>query len=141
MPGAVTIKLTTNKFPALAARLPQVVGDICETSAKAIEADAKTSMAQPKHGRIYDVGGVAPHQASAPGESPAIDTGLLANIQTEADGRPTRWVTYTTAEYAAALEFGSPTLGIAPRPFFTPAAERERPHFIRALRDLESGLA
>lgn len=139
MPGAVTIKLTTNKFPALAARLPQAVGDICEASAKAIGLDATISMAQPKHGRIYTTPEGKAHQASAPGESPAIDTGLLAAIQTEADG-PTRWVTYTTAEYGAALEYGSPTLGILPRPFFTPAAERERPHFIRALENLEGRL-
>lgn len=139
MKGA-TVKLTTNKFPALAARLPQAVSDICEKSAKAIGADAIASMGEPKHGRIYTTPEGKEHQASAPGESPAIDIGLLADIQTEQDGR-TRWVTYTTAEYGAALEFGSTTQGIAPRPFFTPAADRERPHFIAALKNLEGRLA
>lgn len=136
---AITIKLTTNKFPNLAKRLPQVVNEICETSAKAIEADVKVGMAGPHTGRVYSVGGVD-HQASAPGEMPAIDTGALASsIQTEADG-PNVWVVYTGMDYAQSLEFGSVTQGILPRPYFVPATERERPNFIRALQDVEDRL-
>lgn len=138
MAGAVKIKLTSNKFPAITRALPRVVSNICETSAKAIGADAMASMAEPKSGRLYDVGGVAEHQASAPGEAPAIDTGFLAQIQTEPDG--SAWVTYTTAEQASALEFGSTTQKILPRPFFIPATERERPNFLAALQDLEDRL-
>ena len=138
MPATVTIKLTSNKFAAIARALPREVSEICEESAKAIAADAMASMGEPKTGRIYQIGNVD-HQASAPGESPAIDTGLLASIQTEQDGQTT-WVTYTTAEYAAHLEYGAPAAGIAPRPFFTPATEPERPRFIRALENLERRL-
>ena len=114
------------------------VNHICETSARAIGADAMAAMGEPKTGRIYDVGGVAEHQASAPGEAPAIDTGLLAAIHTEPDGAA--WVTYTTAEYGAALEYGSVGQNILPRPFFIPATERERPKFLGALQDLEDRL-
>lgn len=135
----IAIKLTSNKFGDLARRLPQVVNEICETSAKAIEVDAKASMGEPKSGRIYSIGGVD-HQASAPGESPAIETGnLLSGIQTEADGA-TRWVVYTTASYSVELEYGAPARNLMPRPFFVPAAERERPKFLGALQDLEDRL-
>lgn len=135
----ITIRVTANKFAELARQLPGAVNAICETSARAIAVDAMASMGEPKTGRIYTTPEGKEHQASAPGESPAIDTGLLATIQTEADG-PNAWATYTTAEYAAALEYGAPTQGILPRPFFTPAAERERPRFLRALGQLEDSL-
>ena len=39
-----------------------------------MQQEAVTMMGEPKHGRLYD-----DHQASAPGEAPAIDTGALAN--------------------------------------------------------------
>lgn len=139
MPRTV-VTLTNNRLPELARRLPRAVAEIVETSAKAIETDVKVGMAAAKSGRVYDVGGVAPHQASAPGEMPAVDTGALINsIQTEMEG-PTMAVVYTNQEYAIHLEYGAPAAGIAPRPFFIPAAERERPHFQRAMADLEQRL-
>lgn len=135
MPGTVVVRLTTNRFGEIARRLPSVVSRICEDSAKAIETDVKAGMAESKAGRVYEG-----HQASAPGEMPAVDTGALVNsIQTEQDGA-TKWVVYTNMEYAPHLEYGAPAAGIAPRPFFTPAAERERENFIRALGDLEDRL-
>lgn len=139
MPGTVVVRLTSNRFADLARRLPEEVARICESAARAIETDAKTSMAEAKSGRVYTIGGVD-HTASAPGEAPAVETGNLMNsIQTEQDGA-TRWVVYTNAEYAQHLEYGAPAAGIAPRPFFTPAAERERSRFISALEDLEGQL-
>ena len=135
----ITIRVTANKFAELASQWPGAVNVSCETSVSAIGVDAMASMGETKTGRIYTTPEGKEHQASAPGESPAIDTGLLATIQTEADG-PNALATYTTAEYAAALEYGAPTQGILPRPFFTPAAERERPHFLRSLGQLSDSL-
>lgn len=65
----------------------------------------------PKTGRIYKR-----HQASAPGESPASDTGRLAQSITTSYDVPniTGYVNVAT-EYAEALEFGTPR--IAPRPY------------------------
>lgn len=69
----------------------------------------------PKTGRIYKRRGVE-HQASAPGEAPASDTGRLVNSRTidlfPEDLRAR--LTFRT-DYAAALEFG--TEKMAPRPF------------------------
>jgi hypothetical protein len=74
-----------------------------------------------------------PHQASAPGEAPASDTGLLANsIQTEMRGDLSADVV-VGAEYGAALEFGSLDGRIAPRPFLAPAVEAEREEFERGI--------
>ena len=69
------------------------------------------------------------HRASAPGESPAVDTGgLVGSIQTRRVGRFAREA-YTNAEQAAALENGSPARHLAPRPFMKPASEAESPAF------------
>jgi HK97 gp10 family phage protein len=73
------------------------------------------------------------HRASAAGEAPATDTGRLAgSIVAEVDGK-TAEVSAGT-EYAAWLEFG--TQAIEPRPFLTPAVEKERPAWERRLNNL-----
>lgn len=73
----------------------------------------------PKTGRIYRRRGVE-HQASAPGEPPASDTGRLVNSITtnyEPD-KLTGRIQFGT-EYAPFLEFG--TQKMEPRPFARPA--------------------
>ena len=73
------------------------------------------------------------HKASAPGEAPATDTGLLANsIQADIEGRQA--TVFTDLEYAAWLEFG--TQKIEPRPFMFPAMEKERPAWERRLNGI-----
>lgn len=80
-----------------------------------LESKIKIDMAAPKSGRVY-----GKHTASAPGESPAIDTSDLANsVMTEADGEDV--LVGTNNEYAEPLEFG--TVRMAARPFMGPAAE------------------
>jgi hypothetical protein len=71
----------------------------------------------------------ATHQASAPGEAPAADTGALSRpsaIVTKRKGDLTIELESTIA-YAAYLEFG--TQMIAPRPSWVPAVEKARPKF------------
>lgn len=75
-----------------------------------------------KTGRFYRVSKTGKlHQASAPGEAPAVETGNLSN--TVAQGvsfpSPTEGLISINAEYAALLEFG--TLRMAARPYVTPA--------------------
>jgi hypothetical protein len=73
----------------------------------------------PKTGRIYRRRGVE-HQASAPGEAPAADTGTLAgSIITEFDRSELLGTVAATAVYAQALELGTPR--IRPRPYMRPA--------------------
>lgn len=83
----------------------------------------------PKTGRIYIRRGVA-HQASAPGQSPATDTGaLIASGSTRYDFAGTSlagWANWS-AFYAPYLEFG--TIKMAPRPFARPALDFVAPQF------------
>ncbi|MGE4043317.1 MAG: HK97-gp10 family putative phage morphogenesis protein [Acetobacteraceae bacterium] len=98
---------------------------------KVEEKAKKAIMNGPKTGRVYRKGkkGRILHQASAPGEAPANDTGRLVNsIHTEAKGDGSV-VTVSAGsgvvDYAAALEFG--TSKMAARPFFNPALEQAKP--------------
>lgn len=91
----------------------------------------------PKTGRVYTRGKgqnlSREHQASAPGEAPATDTGALVNSILF------RQRTKLTAEvesrlpYATYLEFG--TRFIAARPSWVPATEAARPEFTRRVAD------
>lgn len=72
-----------------------------------------------KTGRIYTRNTVK-HQASAPGESFASDTGNAINhIQTRFEDDHLTGIINSGAEYAAALEFG--TEKMEPRPVMRPA--------------------
>ncbi len=98
-----------------------------------IEAAAKQEIqAGSKTGRVYLRGKIA-HQASAPGEAPATDTGHLVNAVTpyKRIDRFTGEVQWHS-EYAAGLEFG--TRRIAPRPFIRPAAAKVKPSFVKAVK-------
>lgn len=71
------------------------------------------------------------HQASAPGEAPASDTGALArSINYKREGAMSASVGSDLA-YAAMLEFG--TKNIEPRPAWIPALEDARPKYLRRL--------
>lgn len=73
------------------------------------------------------------HRASAPGESPAIDTGALVNSIQSRQLAPMRWAVAAGTEYAAYLEYG--TSRMAPRPYMRPALEAARQPFIEATRE------
>lgn len=78
----------------------------------------------PHTGRIYRRRGVE-HQASAPGEPPAVDTGrLIGSVTTDYDAVEIAGTVTFHAAYAAALEMGTPKM--AARPFARPALEAKR---------------
>lgn len=79
----------------------------------------------PATGRIYERRSVT-HQASAPGEPPAADTGTLAReIQVSYDLPRLTGIINAGAGYSAALEWG--TNRIAARPFMRPALANKAP--------------
>ena len=94
------------------------------------EGYAKDLMSGSRSGRMYGT-----HQASAPGEAPAVDTGNLKNsIRAMPDGDGTRvWRVSVGAEYGAGLEFG--TAKIAARPFMRPSAEETRKKIIEVFKE------
>ncbi len=107
-----------NHFDRIARGLEDVAHDIVVAACSNIAERSVSSMAGSKSGRMY-----GQHQASAPGEAPAIDTGQLADsIQTDVSG--TSGMVYTNSEHGPYMELGTHDIG--PRPFFAPAAEAER---------------
>jgi hypothetical protein len=80
----------------------------------------------PASGRVYVRGNVT-HQASAPGEAPATDTGRLASsTEYRLTGAASAEV-QTSAEYGPFLEWG--TQRIAPRPLWRPTVIAAGPKF------------
>lgn len=76
----------------------------------------------PKTGRIYKLGRRV-HQASAPGEPPANDTGrLVSSLRAEISTEALTASLIAGTQYAIYLEFG--TRRMEPRPFLRPAAEK-----------------
>ncbi len=145
----MTVNWDTDKIAA-AVRSAALEGVIDGTEAVKAAAIAKI-LGGTKSGIVYRRRGVF-HQASAPGESPASDTGKLAQ-----SGR-TRFDTvniigeaiFSTA-YAAALEFGTAHtvqapfgnqnaknafIVIKPRPYARVSLEEERPKIIKNIEKL-----
>lgn len=115
----ITLSISDNRFPALAARFPAATSQIVRKTASDIEGMAKVDV-------------------------PVGETGnLRASIQAVPEDDQS-WVVYTNMVYAARIEFGfvgADSLGRvynqAPQPYLTPAVESARPGFIEALSHLE----
>ena len=161
MKATVTVKV--NDLGRIAAALPRELTQIVRETLNEIESDIAVAMGEPKSGREYRRG-ERWHQASAPGEAPAMDMGALAgSIQQRLEDRGEQGaagLVYTNVEYAPYLEYGTGStgaayplperpadvdyttsvVGMAPRPYMTPAAERARTAFYEKLGALEKRL-
>jgi hypothetical protein len=104
-------------------------------AAQAVAEEARLSItSRPKSGRVYKRGS-GTHQASAPGEPPANDTGALAkSISARSVGREGAEVV-ADGELAHTMEFGTAGGKVAPRPFMVPAAVASRDAVKAAVRD------
>jgi HK97 gp10 family phage protein len=136
----MSVTLTGNKqllanLRKFGAAADKYVADVVNGTAQNIRTTAIRSIQRgSKSGVVYQK--YAPnrtHQASAPGQAPASDTGRLANSIT-ADIEGKRATVTAGTEYAAPLEFG--TRDIEPRPFMVPAMEQERPKFNARLQKI-----
>lgn len=87
------------------------------------------SFSLPKTGKMY-----GRHQASAPGEPPAIDTGTLQGSGGFRKIGPLKYEVYFSVKYARDLELG--TRNIAPRPFVAPAFEAHKRPFEQAMQQI-----
>lgn len=121
----ITVK---DKTPELFSKLDKAISRFVGRAAEYIEGEVRDSMAQGKSGRHY-----GDHIASAPGESPAIDSQNLTNsIQVIIENNGLMARVGTVVEYAPWLEDG--TSRMAARPVW----EVER---IESLPTLEKMLA
>ena len=157
MPNETEIVLEYTHFGEIGASMAREIDVVCENTALDIQARAQMAiMNPPKSGRIYELGeqqisfktakgkevsftarkGKASrlHQASAPNEAPATDTGNLVNSAYTKKMGDADYETGFTAEYAAHLEFGAPKAAIAPRPFLRPAVEAVKERFLSAIK-------
>jgi len=105
----------------------RAIGAAVQASALEITTDIKKRVQRgPATGRTYTRGAVS-HQASAPGEAPATDSGGLASSINYSKKAPMTAEIESRLPYATYLEFG--TSRIAPRPSWVPAVEKYSPKF------------
>lgn len=102
-------------------QMGQEAGAFIRKVAFGLVTEMRLSFSKPKSGRLYRRGRTTVHQASAPGEPPAVDTGFLTNSIQVATPGPLTAEIQIPAEYAAYLELG--TRRIAPRPYVQPAID------------------
>jgi HK97 gp10 family phage protein len=128
----VTITLSGGK--ELQAALQNMQGQLASEVSKAVTGTAlelrgdviKRINRGPASGRVYQkYNPRRTHQASAPGQAPASDTGRLANSIFFDTRGPLTAVVGSNVVYALYLEYG--TTRMAARPFFRPAVEAIRP--------------
>jgi hypothetical protein len=95
-----------DKTPELLAKVEAAINRWTGAAAAYVEGQIKSSMAESKSGAVYRRKGGEKHQASAPGESPAVDSGNLVNsVAIERATLEARIGTPT--EYARYLEDGT----------------------------------
>ena len=141
--GGGVIGMQFEGIEALQVDMSRITKEVEAEAAKAVKAtglevisDIKKRIQRgPKTGRVYTRGGgqnlSRTHQASAPGQAPATDTGtLVSSIYFEQNTKLSATVGSRLA-YAYWLEFG--TTKIAPRPSWMPAVEAAAPKFKRRL--------
>lgn len=131
MAGVTGDKKHSDRLKAMAADTAREVVAKLYIAGQRIELDAERSIT------AGSVSGKN-HVASAPGQPPNRDTGVLdGNIETTiaAQNPPTVLVS-SNAPYAAALEFG--TSRMAERPYMRPATARNRDDVVRAVGEVVS---
>ena len=133
--GTAELRRALNRLQGAERRQAQQDG--LEEGARIVESYAKTEMASGKSGETYTRGNGRTHQASAPGEAPAIDYGNLVNSVQISEVTPERAIIGTGVEYAEHLEFG--TSRMAPRPFLRPAVDEHEREIVAAIEDAVRG--
>lgn len=153
----IAAKVTYNHIPQIAEQIGPRMGVVVRKTVLFIERRSKELMEGPKSGRVYTRGAITRsakgrqgkgliaqgarsrkgrvtvgykyHRASAPGEAPAVDTGVLrGSIQGEMTGR-TSGIVFTNLVYSWVLEFGGRR--IKARPFFKPASAEGGDFFLQ----------
>tara|TARA_R100001086_G_C11723055_1_gene227453 strand:+ start:82 stop:531 length:450 start_codon:yes stop_codon:yes gene_type:complete len=127
------LKEAMKALDKLEKNLEQPFREVIAGSAQLIRGEAvKSIQTGPKTGRIYErYNPRRTHQASAPGQAPASDTGNLASQIMVKQIDPDNYEVQSNAFYSPFLEFG--TSKMLARPFLFPATERSRPKIIQAV--------
>ncbi len=132
MGGASQVTLTMSMPQVKAEAMRLAAGVVAGTTQEIAEDCNRRIQDGAKTGRLYRYGKVV-HQASAPGEAPATDTGFLAN-SIEFFVRGLTGVIAILAEYGACLEFG--TSRVAARPYLRPSVRAAAERFYGAMAEI-----
>lgn len=106
--------------PELMQKVQAAISRFVRKGAAYIKGQLKVSMAEPKTGRQY-----GKHRASAPGESPAVDSSNLTGLITMLFPSTLEAKVGTPVEYARYLEDG--TGRMKPRPLWAKTVEESLP--------------
>ena len=123
-----------NNIPAILRQMRTRSARHVRETAASIEGDIKQGMREPKSGRTDERDG---SENSAPGESPAIDTGSYADSIQTAQVDETTAAVGTDDERGPVLELGG--VKIQARPHFAPAFERAGEDFEQGVREIFEG--
>lgn len=125
MAAGTEVRVTVDHTRRIAKDVEAALSRVVEEELESVLSDWRGLFREPKHGRLY-----GSHQASAPGEPPAIDEGTLdASLTIEQDSPLSGGVgpTGKGAEELERLEQG--TAKMAPRPSLDTVAELSRRRF------------
>jgi hypothetical protein len=141
MPSNITAALLFDHTGTYAPAVEQRASMVVRKTTFDIEGEIKNNLSRPGTGRIYKAGGTTKrgkgrrtHQASAPGQPPATDTGTLVNSVKARMLSATQGIVEETAEYSKFLEYG--TVRMAARPHFWPAVHKHSEAFVQAMKQV-----
>lgn len=130
---SVSVKVNKNIAEELENKVILALGK----AATEFESDMKNEILYgAKTGITYQRGNKS-HTASAPGESPASDSGKLAGSIRYKQKSKTEHEVSINSEYALALEVG--TSRMAARPFIMPALIKAKKKLLKALKAINKG--
>ena len=126
------LKKVINQLKKLDKRLEPDFQEIVKGGAQLIRGEAIKSIQQgAKSGIVYEkYNPRRTHRASAPGESPASDTGNLVSKIIVKQQSKDKVNVESNANYSAFLEYG--TSKMQPRPFMLPAFEKSKKPIVEA---------
>lgn len=127
-----------DKTPELMQKFESAIKRFVREAAGHIEGQLILQKNTPKTGRIYKRRKKAPHQASAPGESPASDSpNLYPSIISVIEANSFEALIGTPVEYAVYLEQGTDTM--EPRPLWAKTVLDSLPTLNRMLEHATGG--
>lgn len=130
------LERTQAKLRNLRSRAAKPLRDALHGSAILMQNEIRKILRGPRHGKIYKLRGGALHQASAPGEPPALLTGhLRASVEGRAEIEAIAARVQAGgfgAPYAIHLEFG--TRKMAQRPFMRSTVRQNKAAIVERVR-------
>lgn len=128
----MTVKVDLSGFDDAEHRFRVLSIWLQETAAKAMRLMI-ASMTGQKSGRVYKIGKNTTHQASAPGQAPAVLTGTLRSSITVGRVNDYEYIVSIAAPYGKILEF------VKNRPFAIPASDKAWAAFTSVVRRYFNG--